>query len=248
MKPHFLRLAAGVLLIVFASVPVQAQNEGSTERVQFARGTASKVIKGSIRGYAYKDYVVGARAGQVMTVDLRTSNGANYFNVLPPGSNDVAVFIGSTNGNSYRGKLEKSGDYKVRVYLMRSAARRNEVASYSLTIGVEGRSAAATSRPVGDALVPGTDFHAVAQVPCRSVAGQPMTQCKAGVMRHAGGEATVKLFTPDGGERYIYFNNGRATSSNAATPIRVERQNDLSIIRIGPVEHYEIPDALVLGG
>jgi hypothetical protein len=47
------------------------------------------------------------------------------------------MFIGSTSGNQYEGVLPASGDYKVRVYLMRSAARRDEVANYRLEMIID---------------------------------------------------------------------------------------------------------------
>jgi hypothetical protein len=66
-----------------------------------------------------------------------TDNGANYFNIIAPGKADEAMFIGSTSGNQYEGVLPASGDYKVRVYLMRSAARRDEVANYRLEMIID---------------------------------------------------------------------------------------------------------------
>ena len=127
-----------------------------TERVQFAKGASSKTITGSIKGDASVDYVVGARAGQTMSVSLKPGNPSNYFNVLPPGS-DTALFVGSSSGNTYSGRLPANGDYRVRVYLMRNAARRNEAANYTLTIGVTGTAASATpaapAAPAGSAVV-----------------------------------------------------------------------------------------------
>ena len=73
---------------------------------------------------------------RLMNVTLKSNNLSNYFNVLPPGSNDVAMFVGSTGGNNWTGTLPADGDYKIRVYLMRNAARRNETANYTLTIGI----------------------------------------------------------------------------------------------------------------
>ena len=67
-----------------------------------------------------------------MNVSMATDNSANYFNILAPGKNDEAMFIGSTSGNRFQGILPANGDYKIRVYLMRSAARRGEAADYRL--------------------------------------------------------------------------------------------------------------------
>lgn len=214
--------------------------------VSFAKGTSSQTLKGSIKGDQSRDYIVDARTGQTLTVDFKPSNASAYFNVIAPGA-DSAMFIGSTEGNRFSGLLTTSGRHTVQVYLMRNAARRNEVANYTLTIGVTG-AAAAAPQPSKDALVTGTNYNATAEVPCITAADAPKGRCKAGVMRMAGGEATVELKTPDGGQRHIYFKNGRPDSSDANAPMQATRQGDVNIIRIGTVEVYEIPDAFVVGG
>ncbi|WP_194016882.1 DNA breaking-rejoining protein [Synechocystis salina] len=103
-----------------------------TERVQFKAGSTSKVIEGQIKGYDTIDYVLNASKGQNANISLATENGSTYFNILAPGENEVAMYVGSINGNQYEGKLPESGDYKIRVYMMRNAARRDEVAKYRL--------------------------------------------------------------------------------------------------------------------
>ena len=45
-----------------------------------------------------------AGAGQTLTVRLQETNPSNYFNVLPPGSNDVAMFDGQ-DGSNFKGLL-----------------------------------------------------------------------------------------------------------------------------------------------
>ena len=95
------------------------------------RGKITATIDSSITGYAVVDYVLGARQGQYMNVSMATDNGANYFNILAPGENQVALFNGSISENQYEGILPDSGDYTVRIYMMRSAARRNEIAQLS---------------------------------------------------------------------------------------------------------------------
>jgi hypothetical protein len=57
------------------------------------------------------------------------------------------------------------------------------------------------------------------------------------------------VFWPDGGERYIYFESGKATSSDADNgPVTTERQGDLNKLSIGSDERFEIPDAVIFGG
>jgi len=119
MKTLILALTAAL----FVATPALA-DDIRTERVHFNKGANSATVEGSIKGYETVDYVLGAHKGQSMNVSMATDNTANYFNIIAPGKADEAMFIGSTTGTQYEGTLPASGDYKVRVYLMRSAARR----------------------------------------------------------------------------------------------------------------------------
>ncbi len=121
------------------SVPVVAQAPVRSERMQFARGASSTLVRGSIKGYQIVDYVLSARTGQTMTASLNSANRSAYFNVLPPGSRDVAIFTGSSDGNRFVGSLPSTGDYRLRVYLMRNAARRGERADFSISVAVTTR-------------------------------------------------------------------------------------------------------------
>jgi hypothetical protein len=179
-----------------------------------------------------------------MKVSMATDNTASYFNLLAPGETEVAFFNGSMGENQYQGVLPATGDYKIRVYMMRSAARRNEKANYRLEMSVTGATHGASG---GDALVAGTAYHATAQIPCVAEPGKPMSQCDAGVKRTAGG-GSVHVTTPDGGSRVITFRDGKVSSTDADAPFKVERRGDWTVVRIGVAEVYEIPDAFVFGG
>ena len=241
----FRRLLIAIALSLFGLVqPTLADNGIRTQRVQFAKGANSAVVEGTIRGPQTVDYVLHASQGQYMKVSMATDNGASYFNILAPGETEVAFFNGSVGENQYEGTLPATGDYKIRVYLMRSAARRSEVANYRLETIVSGPAHGSTSH---DALVPGTGFHATTKIPCVAEPSKPMSQCDAGAKRMAGG-GSVHVTTPDGGSRVITFRDGKVSGTDAGTPFRVERRGDWSIVRIGAVEVYEIPDALVFGG
>lgn len=127
-------LIPGIALLAM-STPLFAQDAVRTVPVQFAKGASSAAIKGSVRGYATVNYTVKAHAGQTMTVRLTTSNRSSYFNVTAPGA-DEAMFNGSVAGNRFTATIPSTGTYTVQVYLMRSAARRGEVASYTLNLAV----------------------------------------------------------------------------------------------------------------
>ena len=135
------------LSLVLAGTVAIAQGDIRTERVQFARGAESAVVEGSITGYQTVDYRFGASAGQTMNVSLATDKGANYFNVLAPGETETPLFVGSSSGSRFEGVLPARGDYTVRVYLMRSAARRNEVANYRLEIAIADAAEAPSGGP-----------------------------------------------------------------------------------------------------
>lgn len=127
--------ALAAALTVALTTPSVAQDHSRTERVEFARGTSSATLHGNIHGYDTVDYVLSARAGQTLNVRLQPTNASAYFNVTKQGA-DEALFVGSTSGNQFTGRLPANGDYVVRVYLMRNAARRDEHANYTLSIGV----------------------------------------------------------------------------------------------------------------
>ena len=244
--------AAALILLPPApgGVPAAAQPAPPREeRVTFARGASSATIKGQIKGDETIDYVVRAGAGQTISVTLKPSNRSNYFNVLPPDSGDVAMYLGQT-GEPYSSMLPADGDYKVRVYLVRAAARRNESSAYTLTVGVTGK-ALAPLPASQDAVVPGTQFHAKAQIACVPFPYGDTTpkQCEAAVTRRGrDGTATVEVSLGTAGKRRILFVQGKPVASDASSPLTSTRQGDTTIVTFESGERHEIPDALVFGG
>lgn len=126
-------LLAGIAALPFAGA---AQAATATQRVRFPRGSMGTILHGRVQGYGVMDYLVGARAGQQMTVTLRSDNESNYFNVTAPGARE-ALFHGDMDGGDARFTTPRNGDYVVRVYLMRNAARRGEVANFTLEISIQ---------------------------------------------------------------------------------------------------------------
>lgn len=150
-----MRIIPAVVLSLCLAAPALAQDAIRKEPVHFAAGKSSTTIQARIRGDETVDYQLTAKSGQTMTVNFKPSNASAYFNVLPPGSEE-AIFIGSTAGNRFEGPLPTDGLYTIRVYLMRNAARRNEVANYTLDIGIKGDSAAAGEPRAGTGSPSGT--------------------------------------------------------------------------------------------
>ncbi len=124
-------LVLSVAIIFSALVPTAAQS--NPQRIRFARGHSSTTISGRIAGFDTKDYVVGASAGQEMTLRLKSSNPGAFFVIYS--INGRATDMNETTEWSQR--LSESGDYLIRVFMMRSAARRKgAVASFTLSVAI----------------------------------------------------------------------------------------------------------------
>ncbi|MFO1414181.1 MAG: hypothetical protein U1F10_09820 [Burkholderiales bacterium] len=218
------------------------------ERVAFAKGASAATIKGTLKGGADVDYLVRAGAGQTLEVKFESANGQANFNVLPPGSKDVAMFASARAGErTFKVVLPTDGDYAIRVFLERAAARRNEKANFTLTVAVSG-----TALPplpgARDAKVKGTAFHATAQVSCLPPFASAPGTCDAGVIRRGtDGTATVEL-RGNGQVRRILFVGGKPVSSDATEPLTAARAGDTTQVKIGDDERYDIPDPLLTGG
>ena len=249
MKKLITLATATLAALAFAAGAIaQGLPKPRTERVQFPRGESATILKGTLKGDRDVDYVVRAAAGQTLEVSLAASNPQAYFNVLPPGSDNVAMYV-AQDGKPYRGVLPADGEYRIRVYLMRPAARRNETSTYTLTVGVAGKPlwpiAAAK-----DALVQGTPYNATAQVSCVPLYASAPAQCDAGVIRRGtDGTATVELRSKGSTlVRRILFVAGKPVASDAADALSFTRQGDVTQVKIAPDERYDIPDAFLRGG
>ncbi|HEX8396884.1 MAG TPA: hypothetical protein VF644_05630 [Pyrinomonadaceae bacterium] len=98
-------------------IPTKSKTASGGDRIRFAPGKSSTVVSGKISSGDEKTYLVGARAGQTMHVEI-TEGGAN---------NDVVLYIIAPNGSYpmgmsgetpeydgfWNGKLGQSGDYKI---------------------------------------------------------------------------------------------------------------------------------------
>lgn len=109
--------------------------------VQFEQGTDGATLSGTIIGDEYTDYVLGARAGQQMnvglTVDGTNGNGTVYFNILAPGSDGEAIYIGSIYGNDAFVELPEDGAYTIRVYHMGNDRDTGKTSGFQIGVGIK---------------------------------------------------------------------------------------------------------------
>lgn len=230
---------SSLIITASALVPV-VQAASQTRPVPFAQGARSATVQGSVQGYDSMDYTWRAAAGQTLTVSMKASHAGAFFNLLPPGSRDVALYNSSIGGNDYTGTLEQAGVYTLRVYLMRNEARRGVQADYTLTLTLHGAPSA------GDARVAGTRFHATGQVAC-TLGTEAPTSCAFGVIRRGPGQARVHLTLPGGAERIVDFSGSQVTAPGAAS-VKATKQGDTWWVDVNDAERYRIPEAVILGG
>jgi hypothetical protein len=245
-------LLAAPLLVALAAAPVPADDSRS-EQVYFAPGGTGVVIVGSLEGRETVDYLLGAKAGQTLSVTMDSDNSAAYFNLIAPDEQDVAVHAGhlAAAPNRYEGTLDLDGDWKIRVYLFRAAADAGERAGYRLDIHITGEPEPSAAREPND--FGPSSWDARGDLGCAR-GGQPVqsARCPFKVVRYPMGEgATVFVVPPGtdpapGAERVIYFQQG-AWSTPTADPVSATRREDLWTLSVG-AEVYEIPHAVIDGG
>lgn len=154
-----LALGLAALVGLFQAAPGLAQTV--TQQVSFSNGSDGATRTGTITGDEAVRYVLDARAGQRMAVEMTTTNASAYFNITAPGATE-ALHIGSVAGNSFDGILPAGGTYSVEVYLMRNAARRGETAEFTIAFQITGTGVAGEVQPdFADGLMGGPDFWAV---------------------------------------------------------------------------------------
>jgi hypothetical protein len=235
---------SGLLLLTACMFSFDSFAQIETRRVSIPSGKTSTTIKSSLKGDKTIDYLINAQQGQTLSVNLTTTNGANYFNVLAPGSDDVSVFTGSSDGNNYKGVLTASGDWKIRVYLMRSAARRNESANFTLQISVTGSSGAAST----DAKVSGTKYNATGQVKAYLGNSTSPVDADFGVIRKGNGNAEIHLTVPNSLTHKIQFADNKWSSLDGSS-IKAQRINpDEWRVTVGDYTSYIIFNAIIYGG
>lgn len=233
-----------VTALCLAVHPVVA-SETSVRPVIFSQGKNLITLKGHVAGSADVDYVVRGKAGQTLTLRLSSNHRQTYFNVLPPRS-ELAMRAGEST--AYKTMLPADGEYIVRVYLMRAAARRDERSDYSLQLGLAG----APLKPIPasrDALIASTSYDASALIHCVPFLKTEPESCKGFVTRYVGEQAaTVEARSAKGALRRILFIKGAPIASDAPDAMSAVHEGDSTIVKFGADERYEIPDAMITGG
>ncbi|MCA1574058.1 MAG: hypothetical protein LC770_05875 [Acidobacteria bacterium] len=124
-------------ILLSLSVNLLAQGGGSlgapagkTQRVRFGRGRTTAILKGAVVRGTQDRYILGARAGQTMIVNVTSREKNAVFTILGP---DATALEGTDEGldaTDWTGELPLSGDYSIWV----SPTRGN--ATYTLEVTI----------------------------------------------------------------------------------------------------------------
>jgi hypothetical protein len=111
--------------VVGASSPPPAQ----PERIRFAPGAISATVFGNVPANGRRDYILGARAGQTMWVELNSSSGALLLAIT--GADGTPYKRSSVGGPSFSFVLPTTQDYLI------SAVSAGGGANFSLTVTIQ---------------------------------------------------------------------------------------------------------------
>jgi hypothetical protein len=128
-------------IVLLLTIALVAGSLGAVEslaqtkvRVKFARASSSATLRGSIKGYRYVDYIVGAKAGQTLSCTVNSPEASVEFVVFKPDTDNLDGMFSETD---WSGALPVSGTYTIRVLLPRFAARRKTIANYRLSVSIK---------------------------------------------------------------------------------------------------------------
>jgi len=100
-------------MLILSGADLMAQ-----KRISFRRGASSATVRGRIGGNGYLEYMVNGRAGQVMSIEITSGNGA------------VVVNAGTATGKSF--SLDMTGGD----HLLSVVNQGRGPTSYRLTVSI----------------------------------------------------------------------------------------------------------------
>jgi hypothetical protein len=138
LRPLKLVLIAAALLTLVLPPEILADNG---QRVTFARGQSSVTLSGKLpRKFAdYYYYLVRARKGQTLTVELESSDPNAHLAIFETdklGPDEDTLLGVDEAAREWSGKLPVTSDYSVQVYGVREMDARGNGAPYKITIAV----------------------------------------------------------------------------------------------------------------
>lgn len=123
MKSKNFLLFSSLFLMLICATGAAAQNKKIN--VSFKAGTTNANYSSTVSKYDSVDYYITAKSGQKISVKLTAANTSLYFLVTKAGGVE-AIADDARDATEWSGELPEDGNYIVRVYLFRNAARTNK--------------------------------------------------------------------------------------------------------------------------
>ena len=119
-----------LIVSVTGAVVSQPPPSGGNQRINFAPGATSAQRSGQVDGNTYAGYVLNARAGQHMQMNVASPAGNVYLTLVSPSGSPLAR--AQAGAQSFDGILPESGDYTIQI----SAPSGTLLTTYLLTVAV----------------------------------------------------------------------------------------------------------------
>ena len=110
----FDRLTILVLVLIFGTVSVTF-GDGVRKRIKFPRGRTSTVINNAVLRDEIDQYILNARAGQRMTVDISSVEDNASFEIVRPDKTQLPGAGFDDDARHWNGELPETGDYVIEV-------------------------------------------------------------------------------------------------------------------------------------
>lgn len=131
MKIAKLRIIGVIFLLIGAlSFSAMVSADGITKRIKFAKGRSSATVSGTVIRGDRDTYILGARAGQTMSVRITSLENNAVFQIEAPEGGYLDGAGEMNDAKSWNGKLPVSGDYRIVV----GGTRGN--ASYKVNVSI----------------------------------------------------------------------------------------------------------------
>jgi hypothetical protein len=119
-----------VMILILGSLTLTF-GDGVRKRIKFAKGRNSTAINNAVLREDVDQYIVGAKAGQKMTVKITSVEGNASFQISKPGNGGMLPGAGFDDDvTKWSGELPETGDYTIEV----APTRGN--ATYRLTVEI----------------------------------------------------------------------------------------------------------------
>lgn len=127
-----------LMLLTVVATLAAPRNEQRSERIHFSPDSPSgdgqsARVKAHIRGFQTIEYLIEARTGQSLTLNLRSDNTQSGFRITAPAA-PKAMHSASGQQPFFDTTLPRDGTYRVVIFLQDNAAENGESAVFSLYI------------------------------------------------------------------------------------------------------------------